>query len=192
MGQTRRANPVSARETILSAIRAAAVPPSPAAPHVTGDIRALNLLERFLQVLASVGGRGVSGDPTRSVNDLIAEIVTDLGVGDRADVVVVPGRCAVAENGSVYVDAADLRERADIVRAEHLILVVPHGALVPTMHDAVRLIPVESACGWFLSGPSKTADIEQSLVIGAQGARTLHVVFDREGREIELVVAPSA
>jgi len=50
--------------------------------------------------------------------------------------------------------------------------------LVPTMHEAMRLMPAYSLCGWFLSGPSKTADIEQSLVIGAQGARTLHVLID--------------
>jgi L-lactate dehydrogenase complex protein LldG len=48
------------------------------------------------------------------------------------------------------------------------------------MHEAMRLLPADSACGWFLSGPSKTADIEQSLVFGAQGSRTHHVIFDRE------------
>jgi L-lactate dehydrogenase complex protein LldG len=51
-------------------------------------------------------------------------------------------------------------------------------AIVPTMHEAVRRIPAGSPCGWFLSGPSKTADIEQSLVIGAQGARALTVVLE--------------
>ncbi len=75
-------------------------------------------------------------------------------------------------------DAADLGDRADVVRGEHLVIVIPATAIVATMHEAVRLIPVGSSCGWFLSGPSKTADIEQSLVIGAQGARTLHVILD--------------
>jgi L-lactate dehydrogenase complex protein LldG len=46
------------------------------------------------------------------------------------------------------------------------------------MHEAMRLMPADSACGWFLSGPSKTADIEQSLVFGAQGSRTHRVIFD--------------
>jgi len=55
---------------------------------------------------------------------------------------------------------------------------IPVVAIVATMHEAVRQIPPGSGCGWFLSGPSKTADIEQSLVIGAQGARTLHVILE--------------
>lgn len=92
---------------------------------------------------------------------------------------VVRGRFAVAENAAVYVDAADLTARNDIVRAEHLVVIVPFSAIVPTMHEAMRLMPADSRCGWFLSGPSKTADIEQSLVFGAQGSRTHRVVFDR-------------
>jgi L-lactate utilization protein LutC len=165
---------VNARDAILSSIRAAAVPPTaPAALVVpvgsTGDPR-----DQFLQALASVGGHGI----VRRADQTIASVVADFAGVDRADMVVVPGRFAVAENGAVYVDAADLDARADIVRAEHLVLVVPAAALVPTMHEAVRLVPSGSACGWFLSGPSKTADIEQSLVVGAQGARTLHVIFD--------------
>ncbi len=40
------------------------------------------------------------------------------------------------------------------------------------MHEAyARLAPREIGYGLFISGPSKTADTEQALVIGAQGAR---------------------
>lgn len=165
---------MNARDAILSSIRAAAVPPSAAAALVVPTGSTSDPLEQFLQALASVGGRGI----VRRADQTIASVVADFAGVDRADMVVVPGRFAVAENGAVYVDAADLDARADIVRAEHLVLVVPAAALVPTMHEAVRLVPSGSACGWFLSGPSKTADIEQSLVVGAQGARTLHVIFD--------------
>ena len=165
---------MSARDAILSSIRAAAVPPSPAAPPIARATSTTNPLEQFLQALASVGGHGI----VRRADQTIASVVADFAGVDRADMVVVPGRFAVAENGAVYVDAADLGARADIVRAEHLVLVVPAAALVPTMHEAVGLVPSGSACGWFLSGPSKTADIEQSLVVGAQGARTLHVILD--------------
>ncbi len=62
--------------------------------------------------------------------------------------------------------------------AEHLILVVDAGNLVHNMHQAYeRLQFGETSYGVFVSGPSKTADIEQSLVIGAQGPRSLHVFW---------------
>lgn len=169
---------MSARDTILAAIRAAAVPPSPCAAPVISDVHSIDLLEQFLRVLAEVGGRGIVCTDAQTSDSLIADIAAEVGADAPANVLVVPGRFAVAENGAVYVDATDLAARADIVRAEHVVLVVPRGALVRSMHEAVRLMPANSTCGWFLSGPSKTADIEQSLVIGAQGARTLHVIFD--------------
>jgi hypothetical protein len=167
---------VSSRETILRAIRAAAVPPSPAAAPMSARDNGVEAMAQFLAVLAAVGGKGIVRPAEQSFESLVADALGP----DHLDAVVVHGRFAVAENGAVYVDAADLLARTDIVRSEHLVLRVPAGALVPTMHEAVRLIPEGSACGWFLSGPSKTADIEQALVIGAQGARTLLVVFDRE------------
>jgi len=44
--------------------------------------------------------------------------------------------------------------------------------VVNDMHEAyARLAPREIGYGLFISGPSKTADTEQALVIGAQGAR---------------------
>ena len=168
---------MNARDTVLAAIRAAAVPPSPASPPMTSEAAANDLLEQFLRVLAEVGGRGIVRGETQSVEDAIDDIRDAGAVASNTEVIVVRGRFAVAENGAVYVDAADLAQRADIVRAEHLVLTVSREAIVPTMHEAVSLMPRDSACGWFLSGPSKTADIEQALVIGAQGARTLHVLI---------------
>jgi L-lactate dehydrogenase complex protein LldG len=97
---------------------------------------------------------------------------------DRDHVMIVHGRFAVAENAAVYVDAADLAQRDDIVREEQMVVIVSADAVVPTMHEALRLMPAGAGCGWFLSGPSKTADIEQSLVFGAQGSRTHHVILD--------------
>lgn len=167
---------MNAREVILTAIRAAAVPAAPAAtvPVATADTVPEHVLHtRFLQVLAEVGGEGKVLDAGASLDALL-----DAWLGPaRTAALVVPGRCAVAENGAVYVDAADIGTRNSLVLAEHLVVVVPRGAIVATMHDAVRQLSPASGCGWFLSGPSKTADIEQSLVFGAQGSRTHRVVF---------------
>lgn len=166
-----------ARDAILEAIRSAAVPPAPAATPMQAQTTSVDLLEQFLRVLAEVGGAGAVCDASQTVDDAVSGIRKELGLASATELLVVSGRFAVAENGAVYVDAADLGERASIVRAEHLALTVLRSTLVPTMHEAVRLMPRDSSCGWFLSGPSKTADIEQSLVIGAQGARTLHVLI---------------
>ena len=169
---------MNARDAILGAIRSAAVPPAPTAPPLSARAESVDLLEQFLRVLAEVGGRGVVRPASQSIEDAVELIRQSLGVIAPTDLLVVHGRFAVAENGAVFVDAADIESRADIVRAEHLVLTVSQAALVPTMHEAMRLMPAYSRCGWFLSGPSKTADIEQSLVIGAQGARTLHVLIE--------------
>ena len=131
------------------------------------------LLDRFVATLATVGGRSLRRSPDQSLHDVVASLAHPSGAAT-----VIRARFGVAENGAVYVDTSDLGSRTDVVAAEHLVVVVPAAAIVATMHDAVRLIPIGSACGWFISGPSKTADIEQSLVVGAQGARTMHVILE--------------
>ena len=169
---------MKARDVILGAIRSADVPPSPAASPMRAETATVDLLEQFLRVLSDVGGRGVVLEPHQSVDNAVGELRKTIAADAAAELVVVPGRFAVAENAAVYVDSGDIANRADIVRAEHVVLTVSRRTLVQSMHEAMRLMPSDSRCGWFLSGPSKTADIEQSLVIGAQGARTLHVLIE--------------
>jgi L-lactate dehydrogenase complex protein LldG len=58
---------------------------------------------------------------------------------------------------------------------QHLVICIRATDLVPNMHEAYDRIREMEGYGLFLAGPSKTADIEQSLVIGAHGARSLVV-----------------
>ena len=195
MGEAQRAFVMNARDTgardaMLDAIRAAGVPPAPPGLPMSAVAEPASLLEQFLRVLSEVGGMGVMCHATQTFDDAVEQIRNALGLADASALLVVRGRFAVAENAAVYIDAADLAERATIVRAEHVALTVSRSALVPTMHEAVRLMPRESSCGWFLSGPSKTADIEQSLVIGAQGARTLHVLIDNDYLSTSPLIPP--
>jgi L-lactate dehydrogenase complex protein LldG len=93
------------------------------------------------------------------------------------DLAILSGDFGVAENGAVWVRCDDLAQRAVHVAAEHLVLIVPADQMVHNMHQAYqRLTFTGPSYRLFISGPSKTADIEQSLVIGAQGPRSL-VVF---------------
>ena len=90
---------------------------------------------------------------------------------------VLAAEFAVVENGAVWQRPATSLERAAALLTEHLVVVVDEQALVPTLHQAYQRIDLATTrFGWFLCGPSKTADIEQALVLGAHGPRTMSLV----------------
>lgn len=92
------------------------------------------------------------------------------------DLFIAPGQFGVAENGAVWLTDHATKHRVLYFLTQHLILVLPAQQLVSNMHQAYeRLAFSQPGFGMFLCGPSKTADIEQSLVIGAHGARSLTV-----------------
>ena len=91
---------------------------------------------------------------------------------------MVRGRLGVAENGAVWIDECG-RHRALLFIAEALVIVLDRNAVVDNMHQAYAALEEAEApsFGTFISGPSKTADIEQALVFGAHGARSIVVVL---------------
>ena len=92
---------------------------------------------------------------------------------EKLDKVCIKGSLGVAENGSVWVYESQMMNRILPFICQHLILVVDKKDIVATMHHAYTKIDIQKeGFGIFIAGPSKTADIEQSLVIGAHGART--------------------
>lgn len=107
-------------------------------------------------------------DPDR-VEDARELVDVDLGV--------VTGSFGVAENGAVWI-AQDIRHKALYFGATALMVVIPRDAIVDTMHEAVLRPEVDDfGYGCFMSGPSKTADIEQALVFGAHGPMSVTVVI---------------
>lgn len=100
---------------------------------------------------------------------------------ESLDFAILRGQFCVAENGAIWVTDEGLRHRATYFLAQHLALVVPADRIVSNMHEAYGQLGFSDLAlsaqrfGTFISGPSKTADIEQSLVIGAHGARSLTV-----------------
>jgi L-lactate dehydrogenase complex protein LldG len=92
------------------------------------------------------------------------------------DLAVLQSDLAVAENGSVWITDAHLPQRVLPFITQHLAVVITPDAIVPTLHEAYEKIS-DNAYGFgvFIAGPSKTADIEQSLVLGAHGPKTMTV-----------------
>jgi len=89
---------------------------------------------------------------------------------DNADMVVIRGQLGVAENGAVWIDEQDMQIRKLPFATSHLVFVLEKESILEDMHAAYKQVDLEkSGFGVFIAGPSKTADIEQSLVIGAHG-----------------------
>lgn len=116
------------------------------------------------------------GQPTVNVNK-----ITDPHDLENIDFAILPGEFCVAENGATWItnDGGPLRTLYFL--SQHVALVVPASEVVPHMHAAYQRLSFENrSFGTFMAGPSKTADIEQSLVIGAHGARSLTVFLVEE------------
>lgn len=96
---------------------------------------------------------------------------------DGTDLAIVDGKIGVCENGAVWIQQ-DVEQRAIYFISEALVIVLNRACLVHNMHEAYQRIDTgEYGYGVFISGPSKTADIEQALVMGAHGARSVTVIL---------------
>lgn len=94
------------------------------------------------------------------------------------DVGIVRGQFGVAESGAVWITQEDFGIDALGFLSQHLIVLLDPKQIVPGMHAAYRRVRLnETAFGCFMMGPSATADVEATLVHGAQGARSLNLFF---------------
>jgi L-lactate dehydrogenase complex protein LldG len=107
-----------------------------------------------------------------------AEKVRDAHDLADVDVGVVRAQFGVAESGAVWLTQEDLVVDALGFLSQHLVVLLDPKQIVPDMHAAYRRVRLnESAFGCFMMGPSATADVEATLVHGAQGARSLNLFF---------------
>lgn len=169
------------------------------------DINAITYpdpLLQFMNMTKSVGGNAIEVESGRDINELIRELYPDakeiasnlpeITIATRnpdtvgrardlngTDVGVIRGKFGVAENGCVWIPQ-QMKEKAVCFISENLIILLPKSQIVNNMHEAYKRIEFDKTYdgyGTFISGPSKTADIAQVLVMGAQAARSVTVLL---------------
>ena len=100
----------------------------------------------------------------------------------KADVGVIMGRIGVAENACIWIPQ-QTKEKAVCFASQQLVIIIRREDIVNNMHEAYDRIAASQdyfqqyKFGTFISGPSKTADIEGALVYGAQAARAVTIVL---------------
>lgn len=169
------------------------------------DIQAVtypNPLLQFMNMTKSVGGNAIEVEAGRDVNELIRELFPDakeiasnlpeITIATRnpddvgrardlngTDVGVIRGKFGVAENACIWIPQT-MKEKAVCFISENLIILLPKSQIVNNMHEAYKRIEFDKeydGYGTFISGPSKTADIAQVLVMGAQAARSATILL---------------
>ena len=172
------------------------------------DINAITYpdpLLQFMNMTKSVGGNAIEVESGRDINELIRELYPDakeiasnlpeITIATRnpdtvgracdlngTDVGVIRGKFGVAENGCIWIPQ-QMKEKAVCFISENLIILLPKSQIVNNMHEAYKRIEFDKTYdgyGTFISGPSKTADIAQVLVMGAQAARSVTVLLMQE------------
>jgi L-lactate dehydrogenase complex protein LldG len=158
-------------------------------------------LIKFKEVLTAIGGQvfeiaSISEthtliqrffpDAGRIVSDIkelrafaeTTEMIIDPHTLEDVDIAILKGKFGVAENGAIWITEKEIAQRALPFICQRLILILSPKDIVPLMHDAYHLISTEDYnYGTFIAGPSKTADIEQSLVLGAHGPVSMSVIL---------------
>ncbi|MBQ9667369.1 MAG: LUD domain-containing protein [Prevotella sp.] len=169
------------------------------------DIRAITYpdpLAQFISMSQSVGGQVIEVGG-RDINELIREFYPDakeiasnlpeVTIATRnpdtvgrardlngTDVGIIRGVFGVAENGCIWIPQT-MKEKAVCFISENLVILLPKSQIVNNMHEAYRRVEFNDyGYGTFISGPSKTADIAQVLVMGAQAARSVTVFLTEE------------
>ena len=169
------------------------------------DIQAITYpdpLVQFIQMTESVGGHVIEVKAGQDINDIVKELYPDakeiasnlpeVKIATRnpdevgrardlngTDVGIIRGKFGVAENACVRIPQ-QMKEKAVCFISENLIILLPKSQIVNNMHEAYKRIEFDETYdgyGTFISGPSKTADIAQVLVMGAQAARSATILL---------------
>ena len=158
-------------------------------------------LKQFVEMSKTVGGKVAELEKGQDINEVIktcypdakviASNLPEVTIANRnpdtvaeandlngTDVGVVRGVFGVAENGCIWIPQT-MKQKAVCFISEYLVILLDRKQIVNNMHEAYQRVEFNSyGYGCFISGPSKTADIAQALVMGAQAARGVTVVLE--------------
>ncbi len=157
-------------------------------------LTAKDLIPEFIESLAHVGAEVIKLNGKDSVLAYISENYPECITFENKEIweeysfscskekleklgtIQLEGKFGVAENGAIWLDDNCFPNRLLPFIAQKVIILLDSGKIVKDMGDAYDCV---NDCGYgvFISGPSKTADIEQSLVFGAHGPKSLLVTL---------------
>ena len=190
---------MSTREKILEAVLKNQ-PPAIALPDLSmfkGDNN--DLVKKYMDVFKTIGGTVFLADDIAALKTLINEnfdttkrtvtTLNELSAGfelisatadphtyDNVELAIIRAHFSVAENGAVWLTEEVMGQRIIPYICQHLAVVINADDILPTLHEAYEKIGAgDYGFGGFIGGPSKTADIEQALVLGAHGPLTMTV-----------------
>lgn len=161
----------------------------------------IDLQSKFTEMLKKISGNAISLENGDDINNVLKSRFPDFRVVvsnipeidfttenlhdissplelQNVDLAILKGAFGIAENGAVWVTGESMLHYALPFITQHLVLVINKNDIVENMHLAYNKVEIKRpGYGVFIAGPSKTADIEQSLVIGAHGSRSLLVIL---------------
>jgi L-lactate dehydrogenase complex protein LldG len=187
----------SSKEAIIAAIKKNKPGKLPLPEHPEFPYES-NLIEQFQASIKLNGGLAKSGEGKEQIQQYLdgkftadqqvlslvegisgnfeIENVKDPHELEHIEAAVLEGDWGVVENAAIWLPEEKIIHRALPFIAQHLIVLVKVENLLGNMHEVYQKINVaDPGYGVFVAGPSKTADIEQSLIIGAHGPRSMVV-----------------
>jgi len=190
---------MTTREKILEAVLKNQ-PPATALPDISffkGDNN--NLVQKYMNVFKTIGGTAFLVEDIEAAKTMINEnfdtakrtVTTLTELSERLELIsptadphtyddielaIIKAHFAVAENGAVWLTEEVMGQRIIPYICQHLAVIVNADSILPTLHEAYEKIGAgDYGFGGFIGGPSKTADIEQALVLGAHGPLSMTV-----------------
>jgi L-lactate dehydrogenase complex protein LldG len=188
------------RDKILAALQQNQPELVPLPPDLSFEREGLDLTAKFRSMAEGIGSTVYEVSSVEEIQALIAanfpeakrvlsnvEQVVSSGIPafvldadphsyEDVDIAIFKPRLGVAENSALWLTEDLMGVRALPFITQHIIMIVDALTLVPDMHTAYQVIgDADYGFSTFIAGPSKTADIEQSLVLGAHGPRSMTI-----------------